>query len=112
MDLHGQPLLPDLLAGGRGRHLPRTGGQPEAGFASLPDLRPRGADRDRGRTAGSGIAFGQALASASQALPAVMRTALLGLFSMGKINAAASAVPVLLSPMIAAHWRCSSGRLR
>ena len=44
--------------------------------------------------------------------PAVIRTVLLPLFSLGKISAADSAAPVLLNPMIAAHCKCSSGRFR
>ena len=53
-----------------------------------------------------------AFAIAAQAFPAVMRTVLFGLFSLVKIKPAASGLPVLLNPMMAAHCRCSSGRFR
>ena len=87
---------------------------------SLAALRPPDAWRPKakGREAagppdrelGAGQSPSSACPSRFQAWRAVIRTVLLSLRSLGKIRAAASAVPILARPMIAAHWRCSSSR--
>lgn len=100
-----------------------SGGSTEVGFSRsarwLPCGHPmRGAQRPRAGKRptrlignfGAGQSPSSACPSRFQAWRAVIRTVLLSLRSLGKIRAAASAVPILARPMIAAHWRCSSSR--
>jgi len=96
------------------RRIPRPRGSPAT---ARPRCESRGCRACRSRRSdqprfvpAAGSLRGHAPFSESQAFWAVRRTFGSLDLSLGKIRAAASAVPILAMPTMAAHCKCSSGR--